>query len=525
MRTVLWILGLFAAAVAAALVAVSNDGTVSIFLPHRRIDLSLNLALLVLVLSFALVHAALNALTKLFELPAQSRQWRSLQRERGAHAALLDAWIYWRAGRYVRAREAARVALAREQSLRDAGESLHHGAAMQALAHTLLAESAYALREPQEREAQLQQGLAVSRDSGSTHLLTETQHGLQLRAAQWALIERDPERAQRLVHDMGRGARRRTAALRVLAQAAEMAGRPLEAFELTRLLRKHGDLSDAASLRLLLPLAEAAAAQTTSLKVLRAIWQQLADWQGERDEGGERERASADDAEAQAEAGAKAETEAEDWRLRMATGLRLTRRALALAAGSSASQPGSPSASPSASQSASQSANTAANLSMPSPSAHADLRPSASQGASQASPNSPTHPAQAQADAWLHQLWDSAMRDPSRLSATLWEDLVDTLEALLVARHGRPEEQVWLTRIEAAHGAAPQEAGLQYLAGMVALSRSAWDDARKRLALAARGLPSPRLQRRAWRALARLAESQDRTDEARLAWQQAAMVD
>lgn len=439
MRTVLWILGLFAAAVAIALLAVSNDGTVSIFLPSRRIDVSLNLALLALVMLFALVHAALNALRTLFALPAQSRQWRSLQRERGVHAALLDAWIHWRSGRYVRAREAAKLALAREKSVREAGESLHHGAAMQALAHTLLAESAYALREPEELESQLQQGLAVNREAGSTHLLAETQHGLQLRAAQWALTERDPAKAMRFIHDMGRGARRRTAALRVQAQAAEMANRPLEAFELTRLLRKHGDLSDGAALRILLPLAEAAAAQTQSLKALRAIRVQLFQW---RDDA-----ASSDPA------------------LLFPTELVLTQRALQLSHG------------------------------VP------------------------------QANAWLMVLWEQVTTGVDGLTPDVWEQLVATLEAVLVAVDGTPELAPWLTRIEATQQAWPNAAPLQYLLGMVALSRSQWDDARKWLAQAALGLPSPRMQRQAWRALARLADSQGRTDEARDAWQRAAMVD
>ena len=440
MRVVLWILGLFAAAVAVALLAVSNDGTVSIFLPTRRIDVSLNLALLVLVLAFALVHTAINALRTLFALPAQSRQWRSLQRERGAHAALLDAWIFWRSGRYSRAREAAKLALARERALREAGESLQHGAAMQALAHTLLAESAYALREPQERDAQLAQGLAVDRDSGSTHLLTETQHGLHLRAAHWALVERDPARAARHIHDMGRGARRRTAALRILAQAAEMGGRPLEAFELTRLLRKHGDLSDDAALHILLPLAEAAAVQAPSIKALRAIRVQLAPWH------------STPSSEA-------------ELALFLPTELKLVARAVQLPQGA------------------------------------------------------------AQANAWLSDLWDAAMQNAEALPDALWEPLVGTLEAVLVAIDGTPDYALWLTRIATAQQQWPQVVALQYLQGMAALSQSQWDEGRRWLAQSALTLPSPHLQRQAWRALARLADAQGRADEARDAWQHAAMVD
>ena len=50
MRVSLWLLALFAAAVAAALFAGSNPGSVTIFWPPYRIDLSLNLVLVVLLL-------------------------------------------------------------------------------------------------------------------------------------------------------------------------------------------------------------------------------------------------------------------------------------------------------------------------------------------------------------------------------------------------------------------------------------------------------------------------------------------
>ena len=62
MRAALWLLALFGVAVAAALFAGNNPGTVTVFWPPYRIDLSLNLVLLLLVGAFLVVHTAIGAL-------------------------------------------------------------------------------------------------------------------------------------------------------------------------------------------------------------------------------------------------------------------------------------------------------------------------------------------------------------------------------------------------------------------------------------------------------------------------------
>ena len=74
MRAALWLVGLFAAAVALALFAGDNEGTVTVFWPPHRVDLSVNLALLLLVGLFVLLHLALRALSAVFELPRQARR-------------------------------------------------------------------------------------------------------------------------------------------------------------------------------------------------------------------------------------------------------------------------------------------------------------------------------------------------------------------------------------------------------------------------------------------------------------------
>src|SRR6476646_2880622 len=121
MRAALWLLALFATAVAIALFAGNNQGTVTLFWPPYRVDLSLNLVLLLLVGAFVFLHMVLRALTALFDLPKQAQRWRTQQKERAMHASVLDALSHLIAGRFLRARRSAESALAQEQSLATGG--------------------------------------------------------------------------------------------------------------------------------------------------------------------------------------------------------------------------------------------------------------------------------------------------------------------------------------------------------------------------------------------------------------------
>ena len=63
MRIALWLLALFGIAVAAALFAGNNPGSITLFWPPYRIDLSLNLFLVLLLVSFLTLHLAWRALS------------------------------------------------------------------------------------------------------------------------------------------------------------------------------------------------------------------------------------------------------------------------------------------------------------------------------------------------------------------------------------------------------------------------------------------------------------------------------
>ena len=243
MRAALWLLALFGVAVAIALFAGNNQGTVTVFWPPYRVDLSLNLVLLLLFAGFVFLHAALGALAALFDLPRQALRWRAQQKERSIFASLLDSISHLAAGRFIRARKSAQAALGQERSLAAGGGRLPNASQVRTLAHLLAAESAQALQDRPAREEHLRQALEQSsaRDAQETH------EGALLRAARWSLDDREPESAMAWLQQLPQGAARRTVALRMKLKAARLARQSGQAMETARLLAKHRAFSPAAA--------------------------------------------------------------------------------------------------------------------------------------------------------------------------------------------------------------------------------------------------------------------------------------
>jgi HemY protein len=243
MRVALWLLALFGVAVAIALFAGNNQGTVTVFWPPYRVDLSLNLVLLLLLAAFALLHAALGALAALFDLPRQALRWRAQQKERAMHGSLLDGIAHLLAGRFIRARKSAESALGQVKSL-SIGDVLPANAVhVRTLAHLLAAESAHALQDKAAREEHLKQAL----EGASSGDAQETHEGALMRAARWSLQDREPEAAMAWLKGLPQGAARRTLALRMKLKAARLTHHTAEALETARLLAKHRAFSSGAA--------------------------------------------------------------------------------------------------------------------------------------------------------------------------------------------------------------------------------------------------------------------------------------
>jgi HemY protein len=271
MRAALWLLALFGIAVAVALFAGNNQGTVTVFWPPYRVDLSLNLVLLLLLAVFFLLHAALQALSALFDLPRQALRWRTQQKERAMHGALLDAISHLWAGRFIRARKSAEAALAQERSLEGAGQRPANGGQLRAVSHLLAAESAQSLQDRGGRDDHLQEAMAQAgaRDAQETH------EGALMRAAEWSLQDSDPDAAIGWLKGLPLGAARRTLALRMKLRAARLAQRTPEALETARLLAKHHAFSPDAAQSIVRGLAVDLLNGAHDVAQLQRAWQAL----------------------------------------------------------------------------------------------------------------------------------------------------------------------------------------------------------------------------------------------------------
>ena len=99
-------------------------------------------------------------------------------------------------------------------------------------------------------------------------------------------------------------------------------------------------------------------------------------------------------------------------------------------------------------------------------------------------------------------------------------EFAERLEAWLVRL-----QSPWMARLEEAQQRVPNDAALQYLAGQACRARGLWGKAQTLLQQAARALPPGRLRRRAWVALAELAQQRGDEPAVLQAWQQAARAD
>lgn len=264
MRSVIWLILLFVAAVVAASVFGQNDALVSLFYGHWRLDMSLNLFLLLLLGLVMVLFATLQAAQALLSLPVRAREWRELKRERAAQALLREGFGEFLAARYARSRRAVQKALDLQAEARELAQDRNFAVQARLIAASAL----HRLQDRAGRDEQLALAQA-SHGSGSTS------EGILLLSAQWAMEDRDAGRCMALLAELPPGVARRTQALRLKLQAARQLGRPLEALQTARLLAKHQGFSVGAAQSLLRSLAIDALEQALDESQLARVWQGL----------------------------------------------------------------------------------------------------------------------------------------------------------------------------------------------------------------------------------------------------------
>lgn len=117
MRALLWIVGLFALAVGLTVAARYSPGYVLVVLPFHRVELSLNLAIVLLLGAFAAAYVLVRALGLTLAMPARAAAFRREQRRTQARRAFQEAVSAFFGGRFGRAERAAKQALGQDEAV------------------------------------------------------------------------------------------------------------------------------------------------------------------------------------------------------------------------------------------------------------------------------------------------------------------------------------------------------------------------------------------------------------------------
>jgi HemY protein len=173
MKGLLWVILLFALAVAVALGARYNEGYVLLVFPPYRMELSLNLFILIGLFVFALAHFGLRALSLTFSLPGRVRDYRAQRQREKAGSVFQDAVRYLFEGRF-------------GQALKKASEANANGTAP-ALSALIAARAAQRLGEPARQQAWIERARQDDPRNEAATLMLEAEMMLEARRFDAAL--------------------------------------------------------------------------------------------------------------------------------------------------------------------------------------------------------------------------------------------------------------------------------------------------------------------------------------------------
>lgn len=216
MKWLVWALVVFAGAVALALLLRFNDGNVAVLWPPYRIDISVNLALTLVVLAFIALHLSINGLMRALQLPQKVREYRQRRQEQAASLALRDAVLAFFEGRLARAERFARSAEPSERT--------------RAAAALVAARAAHRMQERERRDAWLRSA-AQDADASAAVLMLQ---------AEMAVEDRRTAEAIELLESIKARGARHIVALRADLRAREQAGQWEEMLRVLRLI-EHRD--------------------------------------------------------------------------------------------------------------------------------------------------------------------------------------------------------------------------------------------------------------------------------------------
>jgi HemY protein len=226
MRLLIWLVALMAAAIGIAVTARFNPGNVVLFYPPHRIDMSLNLFVVLAALLFLALYGLVRAINATLKMPARVAAYRQRKRERDGNKGLRDALKALFEGRFGHAEKAA---------MRAAELADNAG-----LAGLIGARAAHRMREPARRDAWLA-GIAHDTTLKTARLMTVTE---------LLVDDHEPEAALQAVAELNASGQRHIHALQWSMKANQQARNWPEVLRLVRTLDKRKALHPALSARL-----------------------------------------------------------------------------------------------------------------------------------------------------------------------------------------------------------------------------------------------------------------------------------
>ena len=215
MRGLLWLLGLFALAAALAVAGRYNEGYALLVWPPYRVQISLNLLILLLLGGFVAVYSLSRLVARTMALPRAVQQFRVRKSRERASQAIYDAVRLRIEGRFGQALKQAAAAY-------EAGEA-------PGLAALLAARAAHSLRDQDRYRFWLGKAAAHDNEVRLARVMTE---------AKLAVEDRRFDEAAERIADLQAGGQRHIAALRLALRTAQAKGNWSEAVRVVRQLVK-----------------------------------------------------------------------------------------------------------------------------------------------------------------------------------------------------------------------------------------------------------------------------------------------
>lgn len=223
MRVFILLILIFAAAVTLAVGAHLDPGNVVFFYPPYRIDLSLNLFVLLGLVGFFFLYGLMRLAARTYQMPERVSEYRRRQRERRSYRALRGALQSYLEGRFGHAEKEARAALEYDDTA---------GLAALIAARAAHRMTEYARRDEWLRLADQTPGLRAAR------LMTE---------AECLVDARDSARALEVVAQLHGAGARHIQSQRLALKASQYAGQWHEVLRLLRMLTKRGAIHPTAA--------------------------------------------------------------------------------------------------------------------------------------------------------------------------------------------------------------------------------------------------------------------------------------